>query len=889
MSILDNNLIDVYQSMINFKVIKSDGTNTTLIGSSTITSNLNVNNNLIVNNSLSINSTLNVSSNTLLNNVSINTLINISGQSNINMATINSNLTVSGNTNLINLYSNNINISGNTLITNNGTINSTMLIMGSLYNNNSISINSLLNVLGSVYINGLLTINTLLNITNNSIFNNLQSNNLYISNNSIFNNNTTILNNLYISNNTILISNNTINSYLYAPSISNINKFISCNSNLNVVKDINLNNVQINSSLTIINNSIVNGIILNSSLNVSGDSILNNLSTNSNLYVSGLAIISNNVSINSNINISNNAILNNTIVNKNVSFNSSLQVNGNLIHNNMNIKGTFINILPEYYYNEDAYNNGVPLLGLFRTGGIVRICLDIKPIFIKLLGDNPINIYVGDIYTDPGINSIFMTQINSNDIITTNITSIMTSDIGEILTNNILISNIPKIINNIDTSYSKTVTITYTATTTSGLVSNQTRILNILSTPSINNIILSSNQKFINVNLSGNYYYSTYTIILNNIIVIPETVFNTNNIDISNLTSNNLSYIITIYLKNSNGTILISSSLTFNIDLLPPLITTKNPTTVLINNISSFNLYSSVNAIDLPSNNVINLTSSNILLIKDNNNNYIDIPNDGNLDLSNLITYTILYTITDSIGNNSIIPFILIVNDILFIPNISFNTISNTYIYSDNGITNSNINGNVNIWNSVNNVYNFITYSNYPIYKIINNINCIQLINNNILYTSQLILNNMNIYSIEIIINMVSDTGYFISKQYDGYNSYNRFGYYDNKIYWRTSNQSDEIYSTNTLDKNIWYHIMITYDSSTIKLYINGILNNSLTGNFNIINDNGSAPTVLGAWIGDGRTYSNLYICLFNIYNNSCLDSSNVLLSYNYYKKKFNL
>ncbi|NBV07462.1 MAG: hypothetical protein EBS06_09570, partial [Proteobacteria bacterium] len=232
-----------------------------------------------------------------------------------------------------------------------------------------------------------------------------------------------------------------------------------------------------------------------------------------------------------------------------------------------------------------------------------------------------------------------------------------------VLNSNILIQSNSTSINNsiINTSTNRSFTITYTSTTSTGLTSSATRILNVYQLPIINSIILSTNQNQINVSLTGVYYYSTYTITLNNVIVISETVFNTNTIDISSLISNILSYTITIKLKRLSGTTLTSNSLTFFIDKSAPIITNVNPLNLQLSNNPVFNVYTSVNVIDLPSNNPITLSPSNIILIQDNYGNNIPIPplNNGFLNTTVSISYTIIYTITDSLGNNNIIPYIV--------------------------------------------------------------------------------------------------------------------------------------------------------------------------------------------------------------------------------------
>lgn len=662
MSTFELSLANKYQSIINFNTIISNPQNTIINSSLTINSNLFINGNTLLNNSSSINSSLNVSGTTIINNyTSINSNLNISSNSNINFITINSNISISNNTNLYNLTSNSMYINGNVNISSSTTINSSLTLFNLTTNN--LSINSSLNVSGNTQINGSMTINSPFYVTSFSLLNNLSINtSLYVSNNSVIQGNTTILNNLYVSNNSILSGNNTILSNFNASGLSIINSFISIASNLNI-SNAKLNNTIINSNLSVSSSSILNGISINSSLIVSGNSILNLVNNKSSLYISDQSVILANMSINSNLYISGSAILNNSSCN-NITFLSSLYISGTSNFNNINILGNFVTKLPEYLYNTDAYINGIPLWGLYRTGGIVRVRIDVNPIYITLSGSNFMTLYVEDTYIDPGLTAVMMVKTIPTETITTYITSIIASDLGEVLTSNILINSNATTISTsiINTSTNRTFTITYTSTSSTNLTSTISRIINVYINPIINSITLSDDQKQINVLLSGQYYYSTYTITLNGAIVISETVFTSSIIDISSLSSNTLAYTITIKLKRSSGVVLASNTLTFNIDTSAPMITTLNPLILTLSDNPIFNIYTSVVVIDSPTNNNISLNSSNIVLIQDSNGNNITIPSNGLLNTSLLISYTIIYTITDSIGNNSIIPFIVTIS-----------------------------------------------------------------------------------------------------------------------------------------------------------------------------------------------------------------------------------
>jgi len=142
-----------------------------------------------------------------------------------------------------------------------------------------------------------------------------------------------------------------------------------------------------------------------STLNVSGNTILNNLNVlnSSKLY----NIETNNATITSNLNVSNLTTLNNVNLN-NISINSSLNISGNStfnkqvqinISNQTGIYDTLVLAnLPNYLNNTAAKNAGIPLWGVYRTGGIIKIRLDDTPPLITLLGGTSVSLISGNDY-----------------------------------------------------------------------------------------------------------------------------------------------------------------------------------------------------------------------------------------------------------------------------------------------------------------------------------------------------------------------------------------------------------------------------------------------------------------------------------------------------------
>ena len=506
-------------------------------------------------------SVLCVSNNTILNNsATVISNLYVSNNAILNNATFNSNLNILGNLNTSQLNADNINISGNVILNNSNIINS-LNISGNCNITNSISINSLLTISG--------TTNIYSNLINNS--------DLYVNNNTVLNIGT-INSNLFINNNAI-ISNITINS------------------NLNVSNNSIFNNSIVN-NLFVSNNSIFNNSIFNN-LNVSGNISLNSLTISSSLNLPG------------NYNCHNNVLILN---NSNIISNLSVLLNSNF--NNVNIKNNIICSLNEYDTNTTAAAASIPYWGLYRTGGIIKIRLDINTPIITLNGSTIYNLYIGDTYTELG-GSVY-------------------HDLGEILT--------PIITGTVNTNIAGTYLLLYKAVDSFNNISNIiTRTINVYNLPSITNITLTFNI----ISIVTNSYYDTmsYIITQSSNIIVSETIINTNNIDISAL--NNSTYYITIYLKKSNNIILFYSTFELTNKILGTIINISggNPLNFPFNNI--LNLFSGITVYNLLSNTVINLTSANII-IKNNNNQIISTPSNGIITITLGNIYYITYTITSS-------------------------------------------------------------------------------------------------------------------------------------------------------------------------------------------------------------------------------------------------
>ena len=197
----------------------------------------------------------------------------------------------------------------------------------------------------------------------------------------------TILANLYISNFSIL-NYTTIQSDLSITQTSIFNNPITVLSNLNIS----------NISLFYNDTSIL------SNLYVSQFSLFNDCTINSNLFISNSSIINNLTSL-SNLTVNNQSLLNNCIA-QNVTLINSLTISNSSTINHINIYGQIVNELIHYPSNDAAILGGVPLWGLYRTGGIIKIRINTVPSVLALNGFGTMNSSLGQPFNDPGASII---------------------------------------------------------------------------------------------------------------------------------------------------------------------------------------------------------------------------------------------------------------------------------------------------------------------------------------------------------------------------------------------------------------------------------------------------------------------------------------------------
>jgi hypothetical protein len=94
-----------------------------------------------------------------------------------------------------------------------------------------------------------------------------------------------------------------------------------------------------------------------------------------------------------------------------------------------------------------------------------------------------------------------------------------------------------------------------------------------------------------------------------------------------------------------------------------------------------------------------------------------------------------------------------------------------------------------------------------------------------------------------------------------GYNGYSVLLCVDGSIRWEFPGVTNAVVDSSTLTNNKWYHVVTVYDSSSMKIFINGNLNNSRAVSGNII------PTVANLIIGRRGAYFNGTLANAQIYN----------------------
>ena len=261
--------------------------------------------------------------------------------------------------------------------------------------------------------------------------------------------------NIYISgksniNNITVMSNININDNSVFNSDLNVSDFINIKTDLTILKNTYLNNItvgntskvnlNISSMFATCNNLLCDNLSINSSMYINKSAILTNMVTNNltcdninninytvnDIIKSNNLLTKNNMTISSNLFVSTQTTIYNDLACKNLNIQRDLtiktmvsiptnitvlgniNVNVNSLLNNININGVIVIVLPHFANNYAAALGGLEDWEIYRTGGIVKIKLDISPPVLHLEGGGTIA-HSGDTYnsyTEPGVSAL---------------------------------------------------------------------------------------------------------------------------------------------------------------------------------------------------------------------------------------------------------------------------------------------------------------------------------------------------------------------------------------------------------------------------------------------------------------------------------------------------
>ncbi len=105
-------------------------------------------------------------------------------------------------------------------------------------------------------------------------------------------------------------------------------------------------------------------------------------------------------------------------------------------------------------------------------------------------------------------------------------------------------------------------------------------------------------------------------------------------------------------------------------------------------------------------------------------------------------------------------------------------------------------------------------------------------------------------------------------------------------VYYHNKNAQTVLASSTSLSANTWYSLAVTFNTLGAIIYINGIQNASVSGDYSVPNDTSTDPRI-GAWIKDGTNFPmNGRLGQFKIYNRA-LSSQEILQNYNATKMRY--
>jgi hypothetical protein len=144
-------------------------------------------------------------------------------------------------------------------------------------------------------------------------------------------------------------------------------------------------------------------------------------------------------------------------------------------------------------------------------------------------------------------------------------------------------------------------------------------------------------------------------------------------------------------------------------------------------------------------------------------------------------------------------------------------------------------------------------------------------------------------------------SSFILARQRNGVNSYNVLSvgsYADGGgllvtgtsgiVYYHNKNAQTVLSSSTALLLNTWYRLSITFTTSSVILYINGIQNATVAGDYSVPNDASTDPRI-GAWIQGGTNYPmNGRLAQVQFYNRA-LTASEILQNFNFYRTRYGI
>jgi hypothetical protein len=107
-------------------------------------------------------------------------------------------------------------------------------------------------------------------------------------------------------------------------------------------------------------------------------------------------------------------------------------------------------------------------------------------------------------------------------------------------------------------------------------------------------------------------------------------------------------------------------------------------------------------------------------------------------------------------------------------------------------------------------------------------------------------------------------------------------------VYYHNKNAQTVLNSSTALLANTWYRLSITFTTSSVILYINGIQNATVAGDYSVPNDASTDPRI-GAWIKDGTNYPmNGRLAHFTIYNRA-LSAYEIKQNFDFYRTRYGI